>query len=79
LRDSTLDTRERYGLLLLQNGDRSVIFSSFAAANESGATQMVSLSNSSNSLVLGFEDRSVAKGPSDNDFNDIIVKVRESH
>lgn len=56
-----------------------MIFSSFAAANESGATQMVSLSNSSNSLVLGFEDRSVAKGPSDNDFNDIIVKVRESH
>ena len=74
-----LDTRERYGLLLLQNGDRSVIFSSFAAANESGATQMVSLSNSSNSLVLGIEDISVAKGLSDNDFNDIIVKIRESH
>ena len=71
-----LDTRERYGVLLLQNGDRSVIFSSFAAANEGGATQMVSLSDSSNSRVLGIEDLSVAKGLGDNDFNDIIVKFQ---
>ena len=71
-----LDTRERYGVLLLQNGDRSVIFSSFAAANEGGTTQMVSLSDSSNSRVLGIEDLSVAKGLGDNDFNDIIVKFQ---
>lgn len=71
-----LDTRERYGVLLLQNGDETKIFSSFAAANEGGATQMVSLSNSSNSLVLGIEDMSVAKGLGDNDFNDIIVKIQ---
>jgi hypothetical protein len=71
-----LDSRERYGVLLVQNGDRSVIFSSFAAANEGGATQMVSLSNSSNSRVLGIEDLSVAKGLGDNDFNDIIVNIQ---
>jgi hypothetical protein len=71
-----LDTRERYGVLLVQNGDRSVIFSSFAAANPGGATQMVSLSNSPNSLVLGIEDLSVARGLSDNDFNDVILTVK---
>ena len=71
-----LDTRERYGVLLLQNGDETKIFSSFAAANEGGATQMVSLSNSSNSQVLGIEDLSVAKGLGDNDFNDIIVNIQ---
>jgi hypothetical protein len=71
-----LDTRERYGVLLLQNGDETKIFSSFAAANEGGATQMVSLSDSSNSRVLGIEDLSVEKGLGDNDFNDIIVKIQ---
>ena len=71
-----LDTRERYGVLLLQNGDPAVIFSSFAAANPFGATQMVSLSNSSNNLVFGIEDLSVAGGYSDSDFNDLIVRVQ---
>jgi hypothetical protein len=71
-----LDTRERYGVLLLQNGDETKIFSSFAAANEGGATQMVSLSNSSNSRVLGIEDMSVARGLGDNDFNDIMVNIQ---
>ena len=71
-----LDTRERYGVLLVQNGNRSVIFSSFAAANEGGATQMVSLSNSANSLVLGIEDLSVTGGRSDGDFNDLIVRIQ---
>ena len=71
-----LDTRERYGVLLLQNGDPAVIFSSFAAANPFGATQMVSLSNSSNNLVFGIEDLSVAGGYSDSDFNDLIVRIQ---
>ena len=73
-----LDTRERYGLLLLQKGESAVIFSSFAAANQGGATQMVSLSNSANNLVLGIEDRSVAGGnsDSDSDFNDLIVRIQ---
>ncbi|MEI7666082.1 MAG: hypothetical protein WCI65_08550 [Synechococcaceae cyanobacterium ELA263] len=71
-----LDTRERYGLLLLQNGDSSVIYSSFAAANAGGSTQMVSLSNSANNLVLGIEDQAVAGGNGDIDFNDLIVRVQ---
>ncbi len=71
-----LDTRERYGLLLLQKGDSAVIFSSFAAANQGGATQMVSLSNTANNLVLGIEDQSVASGNSDSDFNDLIVRIQ---
>lgn len=71
-----LDTRERYGLLLLQNGDESKIFSSFAGANPGGTTQMVSLSNSANNLVLGIEDISVAGGNSDSDFNDVIVRIQ---
>ncbi len=70
-----LDTRERYGLLLLQNGDETKIFSSFAAANPGGATQMVSLSNSPNNPALGIEDISVAGGRSDGDFNDLIVRL----
>ena len=71
-----LDTRERYGVLLLQNGDPAVMFSSFAAANPFGATQMVSLSNSSNNLVFGIEDLSAVGGYSDSDFNDLIVRVQ---
>ena len=71
-----LDTRERYGLLLLQNGDSSVIYSSFAAANAGGSTQMVSLSNSANNLVLGIEDQAVAGGNGDIDFNDLIVRIQ---
>ncbi len=62
--------------MLLQNGESAVIFSSFAAANQGGATQMVSLSNSANNLVLGIEDRSVAGGNSDSDFNDLIVRIQ---
>jgi hypothetical protein len=71
-----LDTRERYGVLLLQNGDVTKIFSSFAAANPGGATQMISLSNSPNCPVLGIEDISVAGGRSDGDFNDLIVRLK---
>ena len=70
-----LNTRERYGMLLLQNGDETMIFSSFAAANPGGYTQMVSLSNSPNCPVLGIEDGALAGGRSDGDFNDLIVSL----
>jgi hypothetical protein len=70
-----LNTRERYGMLLLQNGDETMIFSSFAAANPGGYTQMVSLSNSPNGPVLGIEDGALAGGRSDGDFNDLIVSL----
>jgi len=72
-----LDTQKRYGLLLLQNSDPSIIFSSFAAANPGGVSQMVSLSSStSNNLVLGIEDQWAGGSASDNDFNDLIVNIK---
>ena len=70
------DTRKSYGVLLVQNGDTRTIFSSFAAANPGGATQMVSLGNSPNSPVLGIEDISVSGGFSDSDYNDVIVRLK---
>jgi hypothetical protein len=71
-----LDLNCEYGLLLLVEGDRNRIFSSFAAANPGQAAQMISLGNSANGLVLGFEDQSVASGISDIDYNDAIVTIR---
>ena len=72
-----LDTQRRYGLLLLQNSDPSVIFSSFAAANPGGVSQMVSLSSSkSNNLVLGIEDQWAGGSACDSDFNDLIVNIK---
>jgi hypothetical protein len=60
-------------MLLLQNGERSTIFSSFAAANPGAAIQMVSLGSEANKMVLGFEDISTVLSSSDKDFNDVIV------
>jgi hypothetical protein len=71
-----LDSQKSYGLLLLQNSDPSVIFSSFAAANPGGVTQMVSLSSSSNTMVLGIEDLWAKSSTCDNDFNDLIVIMK---
>ncbi|MFZ0408214.1 MAG: DUF4114 domain-containing protein [Cyanobium sp.] len=73
--DLPIDTNLAYGLLLLQNGDRSTIFSSFAAANPGAAPQMVRLGSEANTMVLGFEDLSTLFSGSDKDFNDIIVSV----
>jgi len=70
-----LDTQKRYGVLLLQNGSRTTIFSSFAAANPMGQTQMVRLASDTNKLTLGLEDLAVASGTSDRDFNDLIINV----
>ncbi|MEB3200281.1 MAG: DUF4114 domain-containing protein, partial [Synechococcaceae cyanobacterium] len=70
-----IDTRKRYGVLLLQDGDRSTIFSSFSAANPAGETQMVRLGSDPHRLVLGIEDIAVASGRSDRDFNDHIVSL----
>ena len=70
-----LNPNRNDGLLLLVDGDRNRIFSSFAAANPGSAARMISLGNSANGLVLGFEDQSAALGPSDIDYNDVIVKI----
>jgi hypothetical protein len=71
--DLPIDTNLSYGMLLLQNGERSTIFSSFAAANPGAAIQMVSLGSEANKMVLGFEDISTVLSSSDKDFNDVIV------
>ncbi len=68
-----LDTQKRYGVLLLQNGSRSTIFSSFSDANPGAETQMVRLGSDRSRFVLGIEDIAVASEHGDRDFNDNIV------
>ena len=71
--DLPLDPNRNYGALLLVNGNRSRIYSSFAAANPGGAPQVISLGSSSTSLVLGFEDLPATSG--DMDYNDLVVNI----
>ena len=71
--DLPLDPNRSYGALLLVNGDRSRLYSSFSAANPGGAVQVVNLGNSSTGLVLGFEDLSATNG--DADYNDLVVNI----
>jgi hypothetical protein len=68
-----INSQKRYGVLLVQNGNRSTIFSSFSDANPGAETQMVRLGSDTSRFVLGIEDIAVASGRSDWDFNDIIV------
>jgi hypothetical protein len=70
-----LNSQKSYGVLLLQNGDRNTLFSSFSAANPRGETQMVRLGSDPSSYVLGIEDLAVASGRSDRDFNDNILTI----
>jgi hypothetical protein len=74
IHDLPLDTKQSYGVIFCVNGDSSTLFSSFAQANRDGATQMISLSNSSYASTLGIEDKYMSKN-SDHDYNDILVKV----
>ena len=70
-----LNSQKSYGVLVLQNGDRNTLFSSFSAANPGGETQMVRLGSDPSSYVLGIEDLAVASGRSDRDFNDNILTI----
>jgi alkaline phosphatase D len=70
-----LNPGSSYGLLLLVNGDRSDLMSSYAAANLDGATQMLSLDSEGRGMVIGIEDQRLSRGPFDGDFNDLIVRV----
>jgi hypothetical protein len=74
-RDLALDPNRQYGVLLLVDGSREQLFSSFAAANPGAAPQMMSLGTGGNGMVLGIEDLAVAGGVSDRDYNDVIVKI----
>jgi len=68
-----INSQKRYGVLLVQNGNRSTIFSSFSDANPGAETQMVRLGSDTSRFVLGIEDIAVASGRGDRDFNDNIV------
>ncbi|MCP9787932.1 FG-GAP repeat protein [Cyanobium sp. Maggiore-St4-Cus] len=70
-----IDSQKSYGVLLLQDGNRETIFSSFSAANPGGETQMVRLGSEANRFTLGLEDIAVTSGLSDRDFNDNIVRI----
>jgi hypothetical protein len=74
-RELALDPNQQYGVLLLVDGSRERLFSSFAAANPGGAPQMLSLGTGSTGMVLGIEDLSVIGGRSDGDYNDLIVRL----
>ena len=69
-----LDTSKRYGLLVLPDGDRGQMFSSFAAANPDGNVHVLSLASSTDTLVLGIEDLSQADRRSDGDYNDMLLR-----
>lgn len=73
--DLALDPNRQYGVLLLVDGSRERLISSFAAANRGGAAQMVSLGSDSTGMVLGIEDLDVLGDRSDRDFNDIVMKI----
>jgi hypothetical protein len=73
--DLALDPNRQYGVLLLVDGSRTNLISSFAAANRGGAAQMVSLGSDSTGMVLGIEDLDVNGGRSDGDFNDIVTWI----
>lgn len=69
-----LDTSKRYGLLVLPDGDRGQMFSSFAAANPDGNVHVLSLASSTDTLVLGIEDLSQADRRYDGDYNDMLLR-----
>jgi hypothetical protein len=71
--DLPLDPNRSYGALLLVDGDRSRLYSSFAAANPGGVAQMINLGSSRTGLVLGFEDLPATRG--DADYNDLVVNI----
>ena len=74
-RELALDPNQQYGVLLVVDGSREQLFSSFAAANPGGVPQMLTLGTGSNGMVLGIEDLSVIGGRSDADYNDLIVRL----
>jgi hypothetical protein len=73
--DLPLDPNRSYGALLLVDGDRSRILSTFAAANPESVAQVISLGTGSTGLVLGFEDQLANGSGCDADFNDLIVQI----
>ena len=79
LRDLPLRADRNYGLLLLVDGRRDTLFSSYAAANPGGLDQVQAFAASGRGLTYGLEDLALASGRSDRDFNDLIVSISASN
>jgi len=70
-----LNDAKNYGVLLLANNDPNSLYSSFSAANPGGTTQMLALSNADGQgITFAIEDQPGITGPSDYDYNDLIVR-----
>ena len=65
----------RYGMLLLIDGSRDRMVSSFAAANPGFSPHVLSLGSDNRGMVFGFEDLLTSQPLRDSDFNDLIVTV----
>jgi hypothetical protein len=74
-RDLPFDLNRQYGMVLLVDGSREQLFSSFTPANPGGLSQFVSLGSDSTGIVMGIEDVAIAGGLSDRDNNDLIVTL----
>jgi len=70
-----LDDAKNYGLLVLVQNDPAQLYSSYAAANPGGATQIVAYGNGGQGVTYGVEDVLVTGGFSDRDYNDLIVRI----
>lgn len=65
----------RYGMLLLIDGSRDRMVSSFAAANPGFSPHVLSFGSDNRGMVFGFEDLLTSQSLRDSDFNDLIVTV----
>ena len=75
LRDLVLRPDRHYGMLLLADGSRETIYSSFAAANPGATPRVLSLGSDNRGMVFGFEDLQEGSPLLDRDHNDLIVRV----
>lgn len=72
-----LDTAKSYGVLLLVQGSRSTVYSSFADANPGREAHMLHMGSDSTGYVIGIEDLGALtpSGRLDWDHNDVIVHI----
>lgn len=76
--DLPLDLTRNYGALLLVNGSKHNLLSSYSKANNWGANQALSLVAADRGVSFGFEDKRPLQLGNDRDFNDVIVTVTPS-
>ena len=72
--DFTVSTQSNYGILIIVDGDESLLYSSYAAANPGESNQFTSFTTPGGGLTIGIEDL-LTNGVSDQDFNDLIISL----